>query len=124
MAWQFDSAQPIYVQLVNRVKSDIISGAYAAGAKLPSVRELALKAAVNPNTVQKAYSELEASGLIIAQRGTGSIVTNDEDAIKALKLNYASELTSKYCSDMRGLGFCEEEISALMLKCKKEESNE
>ena len=68
MAWNLDSNRPIYVQLAEQVQRDIISGLYQPGAKLPSVRELASQAKVNPNTMQKALTELEHSGLVYSQR--------------------------------------------------------
>ena len=68
MPWNLDNNRPIYLQLVERIQMDIVSGVYHAGDKLPSVRELAADAAVNPNTMQKALSELEGSGLLYALR--------------------------------------------------------
>ncbi len=68
MAWILDSDRPIYLQLVERIQVQIVSGEYPPGAKLPSVRDLAAVAAVNPNTMQKAFAELESSGLILTQR--------------------------------------------------------
>ena len=64
MPWNLDSARPIYLQIIERVQMDIVTGQYQPGDKLPSVRDLAQEAAVNPNTMQKALSELERSGLI------------------------------------------------------------
>ena len=64
MAWELDADRPIYAQLVERIQKEIVSGKYQPGEKLPSVRDLAAVAAVNPNTMQKAFAELERSGLI------------------------------------------------------------
>ena len=64
MPWNLDSDRPIYLQLMERIQHDIISGSYKPGDKLPSVRELAMEASVNPNTMQKALSELERIGLV------------------------------------------------------------
>ena len=68
MPWKLDSSRPIYLQLMERIQHDIISGVYRPGDKIPSVRDLALEASVNPNTMQKALSELERSGLVYSQR--------------------------------------------------------
>ena len=68
MAWNMESDRPIYAQLVERIQMQIVSGQYPPGGKLPSVRDLASVASVNPNTMQKAFAELERSGLIITQR--------------------------------------------------------
>ncbi|HIV26284.1 MAG TPA: GntR family transcriptional regulator, partial [Candidatus Scatomonas pullistercoris] len=90
MSWNLDSQRPIYVQIVERVQLDIITGRYAPGSRLPSVRELAAQAAVNPNTMQKALSELESGGLIYAQRTSGRFVTEDLEKIRGAKEQLAS----------------------------------
>ena len=77
MAWELDSDRPIFLQIVARIQSDIITGVYPPGAKLPSVRELAVEAAVNPNTMQKAFAELERSGLVYSRRTSGRFITED-----------------------------------------------
>ena len=79
MAWKLDNDRPIYAQIVEKIKLRIISGFYQPGSKLPSVRDLALEAGVNPNTMQKAFAELENSGLLITMRTSGRMVTEDED---------------------------------------------
>ena len=81
MAWVLEDGRPIYAQLVERLQVQIVSGAYPPGGKLPSVRELAAVAEVNPNTMQKAFAELEKSGLIITQGTNGRVVTEDERLI-------------------------------------------
>lgn len=81
MAWELDADRPIYAQLVERIQKEIVSGKYQPGEKLPSVRDLAAVAAVNPNTMQKAFAELERSGLIVTQRTSGRTVTEDTELI-------------------------------------------
>ena len=71
MPWNLDNERPIYLQLMERIQRDIISGVYKTGDRLPSVRDLAMDAAVNPNTMQKALSELERSGLVYSHRTYG-----------------------------------------------------
>lgn len=71
MAWSLNSDRPIYTQILEKIQTRIISGVYKPGEKLPSVRELAAEASVNPNTMQKAFAELERSGLILTQRNSG-----------------------------------------------------
>ena len=85
MAWALDSGRPIYAQIIERVQLAIITGHYKPGEKLPSVRELASEAAVNPNTMQKALSELEQSGLLYTQRTSGRFITEDTDLIHRMK---------------------------------------
>ena len=77
MSWNLNPEYPIYTQIMEHITSDIISGTYAPGSKLPSVRELAQTAGVNPNTMQKALSELEHTGLLYSQRTSGRFVTED-----------------------------------------------
>ena len=79
MPWNLDNDRPIYMQLMERIQQDIISGAYQPGDKLPSVRDLAVEAAVNPNTMQKALSELERCGLVYSQRTSGRFITDPGD---------------------------------------------
>lgn len=105
MAWNLDNDRPIYAQLVERLQVQIVSGAYLPGGKLPSVRELAAVAAVNPNTMQKAFAELEKSGLIITQGTNGRIVTEDERLIQDSKRELAKRQADVYFAGMEGLGF-------------------
>lgn len=112
--WNLDSDRPIYVQLVERLQVQIVSGQYLPGQKLPSVRELAAVAAVNPNTMQKAFGELEGSGLIITRSTNGRLVTEDEKLIEDTRKKMAGRLAALYFSGMRELGFGEEEAVSLL----------
>lgn len=114
MAWDLDSDRPIYAQLVERIQTQIVSGQYPPGGKLPSVRELAAVAAVNPNTMQKAFAELERSGLIITQRTNGRTVTEDEDMINEIRQGLAKEHVEAFFCKMRELGFSERQIENLV----------
>lgn len=105
MAWVLEDGRPIYAQLVERLQVQIVSGAYPPGGKLPSVRELAAVAEVNPNTMQKAFAELEKSGLIITQGTNGRIVTEDEGLIRDSKRELAKRHADVYFAGMEGLGF-------------------
>ena len=82
MAWELDSDRPIFIQIVERIQMEIISGKYSPGDKLPSVRDLAAVAAVNPNTMQKALTELERTGLVYSQRTSGRFITEDAKMIE------------------------------------------
>jgi GntR family transcriptional regulator len=85
MTWKLDPDRPIYLQIIDRIQTDIVTGVYPPGGQLPSVRALALEAGVNPNTLQKAMSELERSGLVESHRTSGRFVTTDEEKIRRLK---------------------------------------
>lgn len=114
MAWTLDSDRPIYAQLVERIKTDIVSGVYSPGARLPSVRELAAVASVNPNTMQKAFAELERTGLIITMRTSGRIVTEDTTMINETRKELAMEQVSQFLTRMSKLGFDKTEIIELL----------
>lgn len=109
MPWNLDDSRPIYLQLMERIQHDIISGVYQPGDKLPSVRDLALDAAVNPNTMQKALSELERGGLVYSHRTSGRFITDDSTLLKRIKTDLAQEYISTFLSQMRRLGLNDSE---------------
>ncbi len=109
MNFTFDNNIPIYIQLVEQLKINIISGKIAVGERLPSVRDLALQLKVNPNTVQKALAELEEIGLIFTERTNGKFVTEDKALIEKYKTEYANEVTAKYLKTMEDIGFARRE---------------
>lgn len=109
MPWNLDDSRPIYLQLMERIQHDIISGVYQPGDKLPSVRDLALDAAVNPNTMQKALSELERGGLVYSHRTSGRFITDDSTLLKKIKTDLAQEYISTFLSQMRHLGLNDSE---------------
>lgn len=121
MTWQLENDRPIYLQLMERIQMDIISGRYAPGDRLPSVRELALEASVNPNTMQKALAELERSGLVYSQRTAGRFITEDEGLMKELKKKQAVQYLEEFVANMRRLGLHEEEIRTLFEDAMKGE---
>ena len=110
MNFEFDNNSPIYMQIVEKIKFLIISGRLNLGSKLPSVREFAAEAKVNPNTIQKALSELEEMGLIFTERTNGKYVTLDGELIMDYKKVFADELSEKYVKSMQELGFSKLEI--------------
>ena len=119
MAWTLTSDRPIFLQIVERIQMDIISGKYAPGDKLPSVRDLAAEAAVNPNTMQKAFSELERTGLVYSQRTSGRFITEDTNMIEELKSSLAKEKINEFLELMQQLGYKNEEILSLMNQTMK-----
>ena len=107
MEFIFDNERPIYIQLVEHLRVSIVSGKFSKGERLPSVRELALMAKVNPNTMQKALVELEDEKLIYTERTNGKFVTNDEKLIKKVRDNLAKEKMKNFFSDMEKIGMSE-----------------
>ena len=121
MDWSFRNDQPIYSQLIQRLTEAIVSGVYAPGEKLPSVRELALEAGVNPNTVQRSLTELEREGLVFSQRTAGRFVTENENMIVNAKLRISDERVSEFLRSMKTLGCGRQEIISLIEGAKEDE---
>ncbi len=104
MDYNFDNERPIYIQLVEMIRIDIVSGKFKKGQKLPSVRELALMMKVNPNTMQKALAELENEKLIYTERTNGKYVTEDKELIENAKKELAQEKVNNYLKSMQDIG--------------------
>ena len=121
MAWQFSSNRPIYSQIVDEIELRILNGTYEMGMRLPSVRDLALLAAVNPNTMQRALSELEEMGLVTTQRNTGRTVTTDDSAVSRARDTKASLLAETFLMQMKALGLSRKEV---LERLAKEEDKE
>ena len=110
MKWTFENGIPIYMQILRRLRTEIASGAYPPGAKLPPVRELALEAGVNPNTMQRAFAELERDGLVYTQRTSGRFVTEDAEVLKNLRKTLSEDVIAEMCTRLMNLGMRREEI--------------
>ena len=114
MRWQFSNDAPIYAQLVGQIKVGIVSGVFPPGERLPSVRDLATEAGVNPNTMQRAMTELERDGLVYSQRTAGRFVTEDKAMIERVKLDLAESHIQSFLAAMLRLGYDKEEIVSLL----------
>ena len=114
MEWNFRNDLPIYSQLVEQIKRGIVSGAFAPGERLISVREMAAEAGVNPNTMQRALQELERQGLVYSQRTAGRFVTEDTQVIESSKRALAREQTEDFLRAVETLGYKRAEIIALL----------
>ena len=123
MGWNFQNDLPIYTQLVDAIKFSIVSGELLPGARMSTVRDLALEAGVNPNTMQRALQQLEREGLVFSQRSSGRFVTEDVSAIDRARSAQAAEYVRRYQDSMRSLGFTEEEMRALLSSSGEEEDN-
>lgn len=104
MEYNFDNERPIYIQLVELIRTMIVSGKFKQGERLPSVRELALTMKVNPNTMQKALAELENEKLIFTERTNGKYVTTDNVLIEKVKRKLAEQKMNNYLSSMEDIG--------------------
>jgi DNA-binding transcriptional regulator YhcF (GntR family) len=122
LVWTFDSDQPIYTQLVDRIKFAIVSGELKPGDRMSAVRELALEAGVNPNTMQRAMAQLEADGLLITNRTQGRTVTDQPFALDEMRRQLAETHIENYFQEMKALGF--DRDAAVKLLGEKGTNNE
>lgn len=121
MDWSFNNDTPIYSQLVDKIKLSIVSGQLPPGEKLSTVRDLASEAKVNPNTMQRAFQELEREGLVFSQRSNGRFVTEDMEVIMEAKRAMAQEYIRSFIETMEKLGYKGEEIISLIRGGKEED---
>jgi len=121
MDWNFRNDLPIYSQLLEQIKRAIVSGVYAPGDRLPAVRELAMEAGVNPNTMQRAMQELEREGLVYSQRTAGRFVTEEISLIGNAKKQLAARHIKEFKEAMQSLGFGREEMFSLLEENVKED---
>lgn len=121
MPWELNSDKPIFMQIIEQIQLDIVSGIYKPGDKLPSVRELASIAAVNPNTMQKALTELERTELVYSQRTSGRFITEDTEMIYNLKSKLAQEKLTEFFESMQKLGYEKSEILSFIQDNFKED---
>ena len=121
MDWNFNNDMPIYTQLVDKIKLSIVSGQLTPGEKLSTVRDLAAEAKVNPNTMQRAFQELEREGLVFSQRSSGRYVTEDVEIIMEAKKAMARQYVQSFMKSMEQLGYTGEEILRLLEEENEEE---
>ena len=122
MEWHIADDRPIWIQLSEQLTAQIASGMYQPGQRLPSVREFAADAGVNPNTMQRALADLESKGLIITNRTAGRSVTLDMETIKQLRNDRAMDKVRQFLAQMKELGYTREEIGAVLTQALKEEA--
>lgn len=111
---QYDSKIPIYLQVIDSIKTDIISERIKCGQKLPSSRELAVTYTINPNTAARVYQELEREGVCYTKRGMGTFVTEDERVIAMLKKEMAEEALDVFLKSISELGISIDEAIELL----------
>ena len=120
MSWALTSDRPIYTQLIDEIALKICSGLYPPGSKLPSVRDLAQEASVNPNTMQRALLKLENDGLLYSNRTSGRFITEDMEMVKQVKNNLAEEQINAFLEKMKNLGFSRNEVLSIMTELLEE----
>jgi len=114
MASDYSANSPIYLQIINDIKLKIVSGEWKTGQRIMPVRELAMHFTVNPNTMQRALSELEREGLIYTERTTGKFVTTDEDLVSKVRDMLATKYLQDFFSNMLKLGYNTEHIKKII----------
>ena len=118
---EFDNNIPIYIQVIDMIKKDIIQGKLAMGEKLPSTRELAVKYHINPNTAGRIYKEMEMQNICFTKRGLGTFVTEDSKVVEVMRESMAEDLVNGFVKEMKDLGFSKEDlISVISSKYEKE----
>jgi DNA-binding transcriptional regulator YhcF (GntR family) len=110
MSWDFADGTPIWRQIVVRIKSAVAGGRLAPGEKIASVRDLAMEAGVNPNTMQRALAQLEQEGILRTERTNGRYVTEDTKVLDALRNQLAHEVVAELYRKLRALGMNDDQI--------------
>jgi DNA-binding transcriptional regulator YhcF (GntR family) len=123
MTWQFNSFEPVFIQLSRKIRAEIILGVYGKGEQIPSVRQLAADASVNPNTVQRALLLLEDEGLLCARGTAGRFITEDEALISRIREEMRADAVRALLKDTRGLGITKSELLRYIDLIEKEESD-
>ena len=116
MADKLDESMPIYVQIMNHIRRQVVSGDRKPGERMPSVRELAVEFGVNPNTMQRALAELERESLLCSERTSGRFITKDVDLIQKLRIQEANKAAAAFHQQMEALGFSKEDAADFFLR--------
>ena len=124
MAISFDSNIPIYIQVMDYIKKEIVSGRLKPGDKVDSVRDLAMRFGVNPNTVQRSLAEVEREGLLKSERTVGRFISENEELINLTREQMAFSCVSRYVREMRTLGFNGEQVLEQTRYYVKEKMND
>ncbi|OWR29016.1 GntR family transcriptional regulator [Saccharibacillus sp. O23] len=124
MTIEFDNNLPIYLQIMNYIKLQIVTGKLGPGEKIPSVRDLAAELKINPNTIQRTFQELEREGVAESRRGLGRFVTSEDEKIMAIKKEMAAELLERFIGGMRELGFDNDNIVKIVAESVEEVRSE
>jgi DNA-binding transcriptional regulator YhcF (GntR family) len=119
LQWSFNEDAPIYLQIVEQIKTQIAIGLLKPGDKMPAVRDLAIEAGVNPNTMQKALSQLEREGLLYTQRTAGRFVSDSKEKTHELQETLQLQYMKNFTDNMMNLGYRPEEAAQLYMEYVK-----
>lgn len=117
--FEFDPNQPIYLQIIAEIKKRSVRGVYAPGAKLPSVRDMAREMGVNPNTMARAYAELDREGFVFTRRGQGSFVTEKQKTIDAERQKLARKAVARFVAEVGELALSQSQLATLLQKIEE-----
>jgi GntR family transcriptional regulator len=107
---EFNKSEPIYAQIISDIRSKLINGTYKLGQEIPSRREMAKELGVNPNTIQRAYREMEEMNWIVTARGQGSFIATDSRILESLREDAVHAAVSESIEILRSLGKSDENI--------------
>ncbi|NUK30694.1 GntR family transcriptional regulator [Parageobacillus sp. VR-IP] len=124
MTEEFDTTKPIYIQIMEKINKKIVRNEWKAGDKLPSVREMAVQTGVNPNTIQRTYSELERIGIVETRRGQGTFVTENVEVIERLREQLKRDIVADFIRNMKELGFTMNDMIASLKDFSRGEDGE
>jgi len=119
LAWSFSSDRPVYLQIADRIIKSVLSGDHLPGEQIPTVRQLAMEAAVNPNTVQHAFSELENEGIIISKGTVGRYVTEDTQVVDICRKKMAQQLVNDFVENIEQLSIDMEQAIVMIKEATK-----
>lgn len=120
MAWQFDNDKAMYLQIAQYIKHTVLSGAYPPGSQIPTVRQLAMEAAVNPNTIQRAFLQLESEGLIISRGTLGRFVTTDTTVIEQCREKMTRQYVTQFLQSIQNLSVTTDQAIAIIREVSHE----
>lgn len=121
MDWKFTGSKPVYQQIIQKLRSAILAGEFAPGERVPSVRELAAQAKVNPNTVQRSFAELEREGVLVCGGTVGRCVTQNLEILEFLRQQEVAEAVAASAERFRALGLTLSQAAALLAQLEEKE---
>lgn len=122
MAWKFNSTEAVFVQIARRLRCDIVCGKYNPDEQIPSVRQLAYDASVNPNTMQKALSLLESEGLLHSKATIGRFITSDTEVLEKARIRMRHDVVKNWLEEARALGITPVELIDCINNIEKEDT--
>lgn len=124
MVWKFNGERPVYQQIIEQIQGAVISGEFSPGDRIPSVRDLATAAQVNPNTMQHALHELEQQNILVTAGTSGRFVTSDTHVLEAMRQRRLKELTMECAKRFSAFGISPFQAAQLLLELSEERKGE